>query len=95
MIERVSLRKTDVKTLFPLCVAGYSTSDAELIERTHSLKPFETFILDPWNVRYNIVATGRIAALLDDDTYAVRAKACFLLGKVNATNQAAWSLAFV
>ena len=35
----------------------------------------------------------RIAALLDDDTYAVRAKACFLLGKVNATNQAAWSLA--
>jgi len=43
-------------------LAGYSTSDAELIER--------------------------IAALLDDDTYAVRAKACFLLGKVNATNQA-------
>lgn len=43
-------------------LAGYSTSDADLIER--------------------------IAALLDDDTYAVRAKACFLLGKVNATNQA-------
>ena len=37
----------------------------------------------------------RIAALLDDDTYAVRAKACFLLGKVNATNQAAWSSAAV
>lgn len=43
-------------------LAGYSSSDADLIER--------------------------IAALLDDDTYAVRAKACFLLGKVQATNQA-------
>ncbi|CAJ1443357.1 unnamed protein product [Effrenium voratum] len=43
-------------------LAGYSTSDADLIER--------------------------IASLLDDDTYAVRAKACFLLGKVQATNQA-------
>lgn len=43
-------------------LAGYSASEAELVER--------------------------IAVLLDDDTYAVRAKACSLLGQLKASNQA-------
>ena len=109
---------------------GYSTSDADLIERTAKCEAEPLWqtsrpsyaLSETWNLHiilllnhffplqqwmncmilYDLIccvevfgrqSSCRIAALLDDDTYAVRAKACFLLGKVNATNQAAWSLA--